>query len=313
MDRGTTSLPAQMARKRQRGSGVDGSDDLRDLDVELGGQTVPDDPSLLQFDLDHRLHRLNLEQDQWAVEAKERATRIRFGAEHAIKWWDGRLAADYPLERVRLKADTGVHDFKIDASVCEALRCFLADHANYDKNGFLRMAGTQFPGYGGYPYVHAPEGHFAAAQEKRTTRVHGKQQVNAVLQSQQQVWDVVQAVRRALGLPMPGPGVLQKAGKAIHELHFLLQDETQQAAFSWHSDGEDLAGNGLADSSQMTTVIVNLSHECSGMRMWGCAPVLYRAQGDAVAFPGSALHETLRRRKDAPAAGVVRKVALFFN
>ena len=99
--RGTTSLPAQMARKRQRqrGSGVEGSDDS---DVELGGQTVPDDPTLLQFDLGLRPHRLNLEH-QWAVEAKERATRIRFGAEHAIQWWDGRgLAANYPLERVRL-------------------------------------------------------------------------------------------------------------------------------------------------------------------------------------------------------------------
>ena len=142
--RGTTSLPAQMARKRQR---VSGSGDSDADDVELGDEPVPDDPTLLQFDLSLRTGRLNLEH-QWAVEAKERATRIRFGAEHAIKWWDGRLAADYPLERVRLKPDTGVHDFKIDASVCEALRCFLADPANYDEQGFLKMAGTQFPGYG---------------------------------------------------------------------------------------------------------------------------------------------------------------------
>ena len=56
--RGTTSLPAQMARKRQRqrGSGVEGSDDS---DVELGGQTVPDDPTLLQFDLGLRPHRIS--------------------------------------------------------------------------------------------------------------------------------------------------------------------------------------------------------------------------------------------------------------
>ena len=308
--RGTTSLPAQMARKRQR---VSGSDDSDDVDVELGDEPVPDDPTLLQFDLGLRTERLNLEH-QWAVAARERATGIRFGAEHAIQWWDGRgLAANYPLECVRLNPATGVHDFKIDASVCEALRCFLADPANYDTQGFLRMAGTQFPGYSGYPYVHAPEGHVAAAQEKRTTRVHGKQQVNAVLKNQQQVWDLVQAVRRALGLPMPDPGVLQKAGKAILALHFLAQDETQQALFSWHSDGEDLRSIGRADPSDMTTVIVHLSHECSGMRVWGCAPVLYRAQGDAVAFPGSALHETLPRRLGAPAAGVVRKVALFFN
>ena len=309
--RGPLSVPAQIARKRQRSSGSDGSDD--EADGDLGGETVPEDPTLLMFDLDPRLHRTNTE-FQWAVDAKERAARIRFGIEHAIKWWDGRRRAPgYPLEHVRLKPDTGVHDFKIDAAVCEALRCFLADPVNYDDDGFLMMAGTQFPGYGGYPYVHAPEGHVAAAQEKRTTRVHGKGRVNSVLKSQQQVWDLVQAVRRALGLPMPGRGVLQSAGKAILALHFLAQDETQQALFSWHSDGEDLTGVGNADTSDMTTVIVHLSHERSGMRVWGCAPALYCAQGDAVAFPGSALHESLPRRTASPAGGVVYKAALFYN
>ena len=75
--RGTPSLPAQMARKRQRGSGSDGSDDVC---AELGGEAEPEDPALLLFDLDPRLHRTNLEH-QWAVEAKARATRIRFGVE----------------------------------------------------------------------------------------------------------------------------------------------------------------------------------------------------------------------------------------
>ena len=308
--RGPSALPAQLARKRPRTR--DGSEE--EADVELGGEeeTVPEDPTLQLFDLGPRLHRTNLEH-QWAVEAKERATRIRFGVEHAIKWWDGRRNAAYPLERVRLKPDTGVHDFKIDASVCEVLRCFLADPANYDEDGFLMMAGTQFPGYGGYPYVHASEGHVAAAQEKRTTRVGCKRDVDAVLKTQQEVWDVVQAVRLALGLPMPAQGVLQKAGKAIRALHFLAQDETQQASFSWHSDGEDLKGRGMPGTSDMTTVIVHLSHECSGMRVWGCRPALYRAQGDSVAFPGSALHESLPRAAHAPAADMVRKVALFFN
>ena len=98
----------------------------------------------------------------------------------------------------------------------------------------------------------------------------------------------MQAVRLALGLPMPAQGVLQKAGKAIRALHFLAQDETQQASFSWHSDGEDLKGRSMPDTSDMTTVIVHLSHECSGMRVWGCRPALYRAQGDSVAFPTEA-------------------------
>ena len=62
----------------------------------------------------------------------------------------------------------------------------------------------------------------------------------------------------------------------------------------------------------MTTVIVNLSDECSGMRVWGMHPVLYRERGDAVAFPGACLHESLPRRADVPPGRVVWKLALFW-
>ena len=127
---------------------------------------------------------------------------------------------------MRLQPDTGVHSFQIDASVCELLCSFLTDPTNYNTDGFLKMAGTTFPGYGGYPYVHAPHGHVAASQEKRTTRVHGRQWVNQVLKNEPQVWALVAEVRRALGLPVPGKGVLQKAGKSIVALHFLCQDVT---------------------------------------------------------------------------------------
>ena len=80
---------AQIARKRPLSSSSDGSDEA---DVELGGEAVAEDPALQMFDLDPRLHRTNLEH-QWAVEAKERATRIRFGAErarHQVVGWPPR-------------------------------------------------------------------------------------------------------------------------------------------------------------------------------------------------------------------------------
>ena len=146
-------------------------------------------------------------------------------------------------------------------------------------------------------------------------RVHGKQQVNTVLKNMPEIWALVVKVREALGLPMPREGTLQRNGKGIVSLHILVQDKTRQAVFSWHDDGEDIRVKGVAAASvsDMTTVILNLTRECSGMRVWGCAPILFRQPGDAVAFPGRALHESLPRRTDAPAAGMVRKVALFFN
>ena len=307
--RGSTSLPAQMARKRQRGGcSAEEEDDM--AEVELGGEpTVVQDPILQMVDLDMRAHRVEMEKE-WCVKAKVRAERMRFGMENDIKWWRADKK-QYPLENVRLKADTGVHEFQVDALVCERLLSLLTDPSNYDKDGFLMMAGTQFPGYGNYPYVHAPLGHVAAAQEKRTTRVHGKTQVNAVLQHVPEVLAVVEEVRCALGLP--GKGAVQGAGKAIYALHFLTQDASQQAVFSWHNDGEDLHDVCRANADNMTTVIVNLSCECSAMRIWGCAPVLYRTPGHAVAFPGSALHESVPRHTACAARGAVYKVAFFFN
>ena len=146
--------------------------------------------------------------------------------------------------------------------------------------------------------------------------MHGKLWVNAVLKSTPALsaLPLVAEVRRVLGLPLPRPPNQQTAGKSILALHFLLQDETQQASFSWHDDGEDLIDlSGPNHARDMTTVIVNLSCVCSGMRIWGCAPVLYRVQGDAVAFPGRALHESLALRPDALGEHPVHKVALFFN
>jgi len=59
----------------------------------------------------------------------------------------------------------------------------------------------------------------------------------------------------------------------------------------------------------MTTVIVSLSKELSGMRIWGFAPHLFNGMGSAAVFAGAALHESLPRHD---ASKPVRKVAFFF-
>ena len=143
-------------------------------------------------------------------------------------------------------------------------------------------------------------------------RVNGRVHVKAVLERVVPLRQLVSLVRRALRLPEPGgTAVLCRSGKCIKALHFLLQDETEQASFSWHDDAYDLELSSKMHASEMTTVIVSLSEACSGMRIWGCEPVLYRGQGDAVAFPGAAAHETLPRRPNLPVPRVW-KVALFF-
>ena len=145
-------------------------------------------------------------------------------------------------------------------------------------------------------------------------RFQGATEINFLLREVQEIWDLVQAVRQALGLPLPKRGTLQPRGKAIKALHFLLQDETQQAVFSWHNDAHDILTRGQPRQAaeEMTTVIVSLSDVRSAMRIWGMAPVLYANQGSGVAFPGAALHESLRRAKHAPEAAAVWKVAMFF-
>ena len=118
-------------------------------------------------------------------------------------------------------------------------------------------------------------------------------------------------VRRLLRFPPERPG-----GKALRSFHFLTQDHTQQASFSWHSDKEDLNRMGVKARhlEEMITVIVRLSGgaDASGMRVWGCHPFLFAGQGSACAFLGAALHESLPRRMKCPASVPERKVALFF-
>ena len=306
--RARAHLPPKLALKRAAGElGGDEWD-------FSGGSEQPDvalDDLLRMFDLDLRSERVK-EGDPF-VAARARAARIRFGDTAFISWWGRASDAPTPLEHLPLSPDTGVHAFTVSQPCCERLLSYLEDRANYTDDGFLRMGATQFPGYGAYPNVHAPLGQIAALQERRTVRVNGLGEVAAVLRSMPPVLQLVKEVRRALRLPEPsGTAVQVKSGKLIKALHFLLQDETQQASFSWHDDAYDLAIPNKTHASEMTTVIVNLSHECSGMRIWGCAPHLYREQGDAVAFPGAASHETLPRRRNSPVPEV-RKLALFFG
>ena len=154
--------------------------------------------------------------------------------------------------------------------------------------------------------------HFRAAQRK-TVRVSGKTACDNVLAGQPEVRQLVDAVRRALRLPDArrdplAPRPSQPQGKTIRAMHFILQDHSQQASFSWHDDSRDIGHEGY----HMTTIIVSLSTELSCMRVWGFEPHLFDGMGAACAFPGAALHESVPRSPVAPAGKPVRKVALFF-
>jgi hypothetical protein len=152
--------------------------------------------------------------------------------------------------------------------------------------------------------------------QRKTVRVSGKAMCNSVLAGQPELRELVDAVRVALRLPdsRKTPEALtppQPKGKCIRAMHFLLQDDSQQASFSWHDDASDIGHEGM----HMTTVIVSLSSVPSCMRMWGFQPFLFQGEGAACAFAGAALHESVPRRTGSPGAPEpepVRKVALFF-
>ena len=147
--------------------------------------------------------------------------------------------------------------------------------------------------------------------QRKTVRVSGKAMCDIVLAGQPEVRELVDAVRVALRLPdsRKTPEALtpaQPKGKCIRAMHFLLQDDSQQASFSWHDDASDIGHKGI----HMTTVIVSLSIVPSCMRMWGFQPFVFEGVGAACAFAGAALHESVPRRTGS--AKPVRKVALFF-
>ena len=310
-------LPLRLAMKRRRrqiddgGSDEQRSDNVDDNGGDGGEAAVSSDPRLLAFDLSPR-HELSMAGYTWSARAKAKAEDIRFGRLTHCVWWDEKDDEPFPL--LRLDPPTGVYRFMVDEDICERLHTFLSDASNYSQDGFLKMAGTTWPGYGNYPYVHAPAGQVAELQERRTVRVHTLHEVNKLLKHVPAIADLVRAVRAVLGLRQPGVNSAAQlnAGKRIVAMHFLAQDSTKQAVFSWHDDAEDIGHAGRRPSWDMTTVIVNLSQQLSGMRVWGCSPVVYDCRGSAVAFPGASLHESLPMLS-VPEGVVVRKVALFFN
>ena len=265
------------------------------------------------FDLEPRATRFTSEDlSTWVPHAKELASRIRFGHLSHITWWGGvGDTTRRPLRR--LAADTGVYAFKVSQDSCQRLVSYLDDDRNYNDDGFLLMAGTSWPGYGGYRFVHAEGGVVPSQQERRTVRIVNLQYVDSVLKKEEMFRDLVQEVRDQLGAPPLLPGNKQPEGKKLRAMHVLRQDAGQQASFALHSDSYDLKGMIKGELEEMTTAIVSLSQEVSGMRVWGMGPVLYGGQGHGVAFPGGALHESLPRAKHAAAAvRPVWKVAMFF-
>ena len=313
----STRSPVPLPFKKRRLFGSHHASDGSDAGDNGGndgshGWEVPfaPDPRLSAFDLSPR-HALAMSGYSWAAAAKALAEDIRFGRlTHCVWWYD---KDDELMPLLRLASDTGVHSFMVGDGICCRLHEFLSDPSNYSEHGFLMAAGASWAGYGNYPYVHAPGGHVPELQERRTVRVQGLAFVNKLLKEVPVLAHLVSAVRAALGVRQPGVGRPQlPAGKRIVAMHFLAQDSTRQAVFSWHDDAEDIGRAGRKPPKHMTTVIVNLSQEFSGMRVWRCCPTVYDRRGSAVAFPGAALHESLPRLT-IPEGVVIRKVALFFN
>ena len=71
----------------------------------------------------------------------------------------------YPLPHLKYSHDTGVVDFTVETNCCKRLLSYLEHPDNKSDNGWLLLAGREFPGYAQYPYVHSPLGQIATVQE----------------------------------------------------------------------------------------------------------------------------------------------------
>ena len=191
--------------------------------------------------------------------------------------------------------------------------------ASYEPGtGYLMLDNARWPGYKDYWLVHAKE-HNPELQSRHTVVVNGLAKVQELLDQSPEVCAVFRGVHRALGLP-PLRGKLKSkqptAGKRCKIIHFLFQDATEEALFSWHSD--DVGTDRIQMSRDMSTVVVNLSNEVSAMRLYGddYQPHVFEKCGDACIFQGSALHESVPRRPESFPDGVlpmVHKIVFFFD
>ena len=140
------------------------------------------------FDLATRMHKLDTCYE-WAAESKAHAEDLLFGARPRVIWWWQRSRAQhsYPLEHAFLSADTCVHAFHIERAVCEKLCLILDDRETYNSEMALVLAGKEFPGYAGYPYVHADGGVSPFVQQRRTVRFQGATEINFLLREVQEI------------------------------------------------------------------------------------------------------------------------------
>ena len=310
-----------------------------ELDVNDDDDDEVDAPSWLKlFNLDHRaLVMPTGEKEDWVPQSKEIAYKIKARDVKHVVWWDVSRLHPSPVDMYRLAHlpyahDTGLFSCVIDEEACTTMAAYLDNPDNYSDDGWLIFSGQTYPGYSRYPYVHASIGQLPSVQEvcahspsdssssdvshflfavpqRKTVRVSGKTACDNVLAGAPEVRKLLSAVRKALGLPelRRTPDALRPAqspGKCVRAMHFLMQDASEQASFTWHDDATDIGAD-----SHMTTVIVSLSKELSGMRIWGFRPHLFNGMGSAAVFAGAALHESLPRHD---ASKPVRKVAFFF-
>lgn len=135
-------------------------------DAPRGSSSAPSFPSF--FDLDARA--TVVPHGGWVPKAKAVAYEIKARVVSHVMWWDVQHrnpeARDmYPLPHLPFTHNTGVCPFHVDVDVCKSMASFLDDGRNYDGEGWLMLAGQPYPGYGKYPYVHAPLGQLSTIQQ----------------------------------------------------------------------------------------------------------------------------------------------------
>ena len=69
-----------------------------------------------------------------------------------VEWWDRELANPpedviYPIPHLIYSHDTGVVDFCVDEACCKRLASYLEHPDSYSNDGWLFLAGKEYPGY----------------------------------------------------------------------------------------------------------------------------------------------------------------------